>query len=69
MYFGGNFIKYIWLFNGIDDLIQFLKLPSHTLSDSLIRLLGSICYIIGKVLVAYGIFQTISAFRKYVKVD
>lgn len=69
MYFWGNFIKYIWLFNGIDDLIQFLKLPSHTLGDSLIRLLGSICYIIGKILVAYGIFQTISAFRKYVKVD
>mgnify|MGYP001396096755 CR=1 FL=1 len=69
MYFWGNFIKYIWLFNGIDDLIQFLKLPSHTLGDSLIRLLGSICYIIGKILVAYGIFQTISAFRKYVKID
>ena len=69
MYFWGNFIKYIWLFNGIDDLIQFLNQPSNSFGDCLIRFLGSICYIIGKILVAYGIFQTISAFRKYVKAD
>lgn len=69
MYFWGNFIKYIWLFNGIDDLIQFLNQPLNSFGDCLIRFLGSICYIIGKILVAYGIFQTISAFRKYVKID
>ncbi len=62
-FFWENLIKYLWLPNGIDDLISFLK----SKPNFFIGFIGLISYILGKILIAYGIFQTISAFRKYVK--
>lgn len=50
-------IKYLWLFNGIEDIRDdyWRKITFLTLLP----------YFLGKILIAYGIYQTISAFRKY----
>lgn len=61
--FGENLMKYFWLPNGMNDLISFLR----SYPNEIIGLLGVISYLLGKISIAYGIFQTISAFRKYVK--
>lgn len=62
-FFWENLMKYFWLPNGIDDLMSFLKSNSNIF----IGTIGVISYLLGKIFIAYGIFQTISAFRKYVK--
>lgn len=62
-FFWENLMKYFWLPNGIDDLISFLKSNSNIF----IGIIGVISYLLGKIFIAYGVFQTISAFRKYVK--
>lgn len=50
-------VNYLWLFKGIDDLTKI-----GNLNWSLI-----IPFIFGKLFIAYGIYQTVSAFRKYGK--
>ena len=62
-FFWENLMKYFWLPNGIGDLISFLK----SSPNMFIGIIGVISYLLGKIFIAYGIFQTISAFRKYVK--
>lgn len=62
-FFWENLLKYFWLPNGIDDLISFLKSSPNIFTC----IMGVISYFLGKIFIAYGIFQTISAFRKYVK--
>ena len=62
-FFWENLMRYFWLPNGIDDLISFLKSNSNIF----IGAIGVISYLLGKIFIAYGIFQTISAFRKFVK--
>lgn len=61
--FWAGLVSFLWLPEGIDDLTIFLA-EGHSV---FILILGTAFYIIGKILVAYGIFQIISAFRKYVK--
>ena len=62
-FFWENILKYFWLPNGIDDLISFFKSNPNIFTC----IMGVISYFLGKIFIAYGIFQTISAFRKYVK--
>ena len=51
-------IQYIWLPSGLDGLISL----NHTINGGLP---GAFFFVFGKVLIAYGIYQTITAFRKY----
>jgi len=50
-------VDYFWLFNGIEGLTK-----NNTVSWNCI-----IPFFLGKILIGYGIYQTISAFRKYIK--
>lgn len=50
-------IEYLWLLNGIEDLSK--------LDWSKISICALFPYFAGKILIAYGIYQTISAFRKH----
>lgn len=52
-----GFIKYLWLPSGLNDL--FLD-NTKTISAFAITI-----FILGKIAIAYGIYQTITAFRKY----
>ncbi|RXQ89543.1 hypothetical protein EO244_14345 [Ancylomarina salipaludis] len=52
-----GFIKYLWLPSGINDL--FID-KEKTISN-----LAIFIFILGKIVIAYGIYQTITAFRKY----
>jgi hypothetical protein len=49
-------VQYLWLFNGLDGLSA-----KCNFSEIII-------YILGKILISYGIFQSVSAFRKYGKI-
>jgi hypothetical protein len=51
-------INYFWLPSGLEGLID-----NHNNIHG--GWLGAIFFILGKVLIAYGIYQTVSAFRKY----
>lgn len=53
-----GFINYCWLPHGFTDLI----------SDNEVKggAWGAIFFIFGKILIAYGLYQTVAAFRKYV---
>ena len=48
-------ISYFWLFNGMEGLDE--------LSST--SWLEIIPFLLGKIFIGYGIYQTISAFRKY----
>jgi len=53
-----GFLQYIWLPNGLDGLINL----NHLINGGWV---GALFFLAGKVLVAYGVYQTIAAFRKY----
>lgn len=57
--FWAGFINYFWLPTGFNELVS---------SDYKVvgGVLGAVFFIIGKIFIAYGIYQTISAFRKYI---
>lgn len=52
-------IGYLWLPN-LDDF-------KVLLNDNNVSVWSYSCFIIGKIFIAFGIYQTISAFRKYGK--
>lgn len=54
-----GFIKYLWLPSGINDLFPD-KPNAKKIGDLAIAI-----FIAGKIAIAYGIYQTITAFRKY----
>jgi len=51
-----GFIKYLWLPSGLNDLF---------IDNKAMSWLTSAVFILGKIAIAYGIYQTITAFRKY----
>jgi len=53
-----GFLQYFWLPNGLDGLIN----TNHAVNGGFI---GALFFLLGKILIAYGIYQTIAAFRKY----
>jgi hypothetical protein len=53
-----GFVNYFWLPTGFSDLITENKIQGG--------IFGGIFFAIGKILIAYGIYQTIAAFRKYI---
>jgi len=58
-----DFVMYFWLPNGFNGLFR-----DNTVTTVEAISLSAICvFILGKILIGYGIFQTISAFRKYSK--
>ena len=61
--FLANAIDYLWIPQGLKDLSTGL-LEDHNWWISIIMVLT---FILGKILIAYGIFQTISAFRRHGK--
>lgn len=57
---------YLWLPEGLDGLTNksgLINLPRPLWT----KIFGSVIYFLGKIFIAYGIFQIISAFRKFVK--
>jgi hypothetical protein len=56
--FWAGFINYFWLPTGFNQLLN-----QHEVIGGFC---GSIFFILGKILIAYGIYQTIAAFRKYI---
>jgi len=56
--FWSGFINYFWLPTGFNELAR------HGVVQGGIA--GGIVFILGKILIAYGIYQTVSAFRKYI---
>lgn len=62
-------VNFLWLPDGFDSLIGLTK-DNGLFSikhNALEIVIGTLYFVLGKVLIAYGIFQTISAFRKFVK--
>jgi len=51
-----GFINYLWLPSGLNDLF---------IDNNAISWFTSVIFIVGKMAIAYGIYQTITAFRKY----
>ncbi len=68
-----NGINYVWSLNFLDALSTWIKSFDFHVIWWLVILkviqlvIGVIFYIIGKIAIGYGIYQTISAFRKYGK--
>ncbi|RCH53685.1 hypothetical protein DJ568_16755 [Mucilaginibacter hurinus] len=56
--FWAGFINYFWLPTGFNELTKNGVVQGGGA--------GGVTYIIGKILIAYGIYQTVAAFRKYV---
>jgi hypothetical protein len=56
-------ISFLWLPQGISELTEGLNRNQHWINS----LFMVMFFLLGKILVAYGIFQTISAFRKHGK--
>lgn len=61
-YWNGAF-QYLWLPDGLDELSVLFQKDVMTIS----LIGGAFSFLIGKIAIAYGIYQTISAFRKYGK--
>jgi hypothetical protein len=57
--FWAGFLNYFWLPAGFDTLVG--TNASHVAGG----FSGALFFILGKILIAYGIYQTIAAFRKY----
>lgn len=56
-------IQYLWLPDGLEELSDF-----YNDTRSVLRLIGgTAAFLLGKIAIAYGIFQAVSAFRKYSK--
>jgi hypothetical protein len=60
-------IGFLWLPEGLDGLVKSNNALFDTSSGWGRLVIGTFLFLLGKVAVAYGIFQTISAFRKYGK--
>ena len=56
-------IQYLWLPDGLNELAELYQMNNSSLS----LILGTAFFLLGKVAIAYGIFQVVSAFRKYGK--
>ena len=56
-------IQYLWLPDGLEELSDFYNDTQSALS----LIGGTIAFLLGKIAIAYGIFQAVSAFRKYGK--
>jgi len=50
-------VNYLWIFNGIEEIVK----------NNSVTWKNIIPYFLGKILMTYGIYQTIAAFRKYNK--
>jgi hypothetical protein len=61
--FWSGAIEYLWLPQGLSELTEGLSKHSSILVITLMIL----SFFVGKILIAYGIFQTISAFRRHGK--
>ena len=48
-------VNYLWIFNGIEEIVK----------NNSVTWKNIIPYFLGKILITYGIYQTIAAFRKY----
>ncbi|MFV0598327.1 MAG: hypothetical protein ACK5M0_01175 [Bacteroidales bacterium] len=55
----GEALSYFWLFGGLNELKDIKTMKFN------ISLLEVVPYILGKIFIAFGIYQTIAAFRKY----
>jgi uncharacterized membrane protein YecN with MAPEG domain/uncharacterized protein YjbI with pentapeptide repeats len=62
--FWSNAIDYLWIPQGLKDLSEGLK----TNNVWWINITMGLSFILGKVFIAYGVFQTISAFRRHGKI-
>lgn len=56
-------VQYLWLPEGLDELSQFYEGTKPALN----LVFGTFVFLLGKVAIAYGIFQAVSAFRKFGK--
>jgi hypothetical protein len=56
-------LNYLWIPEGLNDLSNAL-IANHSLISSISMILF---FVLGKILIAYGAFQTISAFRRHGK--
>ena len=65
--FDSNFwyhaLQFLWLPDGLDELGGLL----NGSAGGFRMIVGTLCFLLGKIAIAYGIFQIISAFRKYGK--
>jgi hypothetical protein len=61
--FWSNAINYLWLPQGLNELSSGFKSNQFWINSFLMIFF----FLIGKILIAYGIFQTISAFRRHGK--
>ncbi|WP_419699458.1 hypothetical protein [Mucilaginibacter sp. NFX135] len=60
--FAAGFINFFWLPTGFGELVTILN-PSHITGGAC----GALSFILGKIAIAYGIYQTIAAFRKHLQ--
>lgn len=56
-------VQYLWLPEGLDELSKFYEGTKPALN----LVFGTFIFLLGKVAIAYGIFQAVSAFRKFGK--
>lgn len=56
-------VQYLWLPEGLDELSKFYGGTKPALN----LIAGTFVFLLGKVAIAYGIFQAVSAFRKFGK--
>lgn len=59
-------IDFLWLPEGLNSITGENGLFNKNITGGM-PILGTIFFLLGKIAIAYGIFQVISAFRKYVK--
>ncbi|KAA5542851.1 pentapeptide repeat-containing protein [Adhaeribacter rhizoryzae] len=64
--FWAGFINYFWLPTGFNELTSSIRKVTGGILGALCGILSSFFFILGKILIAYGIYQTVAAFRKYV---
>jgi len=60
--FAAGFINYFWLPTGFNELVDPVN-PVHMNGGAF----GALFFILGKIAIAYGIYQTIAAFRKHIQ--
>ena len=58
--FWSGFINFFWLPTGFNELV------SQKSKDVNGGEWGALFFILGKIIIAYGIYQTVAAFRKYI---
>jgi hypothetical protein len=62
-YFWSDAVSFLWIPQGVSDLSNGLKEHHSWISEFLM----TISFVLGKIFIAYGVFQTISAFRRHGK--